>query len=416
MRDDLQQRPRLRRCRREGAGHRPAKLWRGYVAQLPNSAPAPARGPVPGRRPGALRAAPRRGCWPRAGSACTAPIRELLPGRQGLRGSASKLIWMADGRGSARTGARRWSRAPGCPARRRSSRPRASAGPPVIGELELGLAAAPEPLRRRHRHERQDHRRRVARPRLPRRPASPSPSPATSARRSPRWPARSTASATVICECSSFQLEDSIAFAPEVRRPPQRHPRPPRPPRDLDAYLDGEAADLRQPGQRRRRRLRRRRPGARRRRAPGRRARRVAYGDRRAAPTATARSAAPTATIVDAGEPLIEAAELRAGRRAQRRATRWPPPRPRSRRASPRRRRARACAASPASRTGSSGSREIGGVLFVNDSKATNVAAAIGRAALLRRRRPRDPRRQRSRAAASRRSSGRSPSAAAPAT
>ena len=30
-----------------------------------------------------------------------------------------------------------------------------------------------------------------------------------------RWPARSPADATVVCECSSFQLEDSEAFAPE---------------------------------------------------------------------------------------------------------------------------------------------------------------------------------------------------------
>ena len=31
----------------------------------------------------------------------------------------------------------------------------------------------------------------------------------------PRWWARSTAAATVVCECSSFQLEDASAFAPE---------------------------------------------------------------------------------------------------------------------------------------------------------------------------------------------------------
>ena len=38
---------------------------------------------------------------------------------------------------------------------------------------------------------------------------------------------------------------------------------------------------------------------------------------------------------------------------------------------------------------------EIGGVRFVNDSKATNVASAAVGAARLRGRRPRDPRRQR---------------------
>ena len=39
--------------------------------------------------------------------------------------------------------------------------------------------------------------------------------PATSARRCRRWSARSRADATVVCECSSFQLEDTVAFAPE---------------------------------------------------------------------------------------------------------------------------------------------------------------------------------------------------------
>ena len=72
--------------------------------------------------------------------------------------------------------------------------------------------------------------------------------------------------ATVVCEASSFQLEDSVAFAPEcavfLNLAPDhldRHARP-------RVLPGGEAADLRQPGQRRRRRLQRRRAGARRRR------------------------------------------------------------------------------------------------------------------------------------------------------
>ena len=40
-------------------------------------------------------------------------------------------------------------------------------------------------------------------------------SPATSARRSRRSSARSTPDAVVVCEASSFQLEDTVAFAPE---------------------------------------------------------------------------------------------------------------------------------------------------------------------------------------------------------
>ena len=59
---------------------------------------------------------------------------------------------------------------------------------------------------------------------------------------------------------------------------------------------------------------------------------------------------------------------------------------------------------------------EIGGVLFVNDSKATNVSAAVTGASLLRGRRPRDPRRQPQGRVLRRRWRGRSPSAAAPPT
>ena len=181
-----------------------------------------------------------------------------------MRRRASKSTWMTDGIGAARARPHAWSRAPGCPGRRRWSRRARERAIEVIGELELGLAAAPERVRRGDRHERQDDDDRAARAHLPRRPASRSRWPATSARRSPRWSARSTAEATVVCECSSFQLEDTdrlrargapcfLNLAPDhldrhgdARRLPRR-----------------EAADLRQPGQRRRRRLQRRRAGAR---------------------------------------------------------------------------------------------------------------------------------------------------------
>ena len=73
---------------------------------------------------------------------------------------------------------------------------------------------------------------------------------------------------TIVCECSSFQLEDSVAFAPEVAvllnfSPDHldRHGTPRGLPRR-------EAADLRLPARRRDRDLRRRRAGPARRRPP----------------------------------------------------------------------------------------------------------------------------------------------------
>ena len=72
--------------------------------------------------------------------------------------------------------------------------------------------------------------------------------------------------------------------------------------------------------------------------------------------------------------------------------------------------------ASPASRTGSSASPSVGGVLYVNDSKATNVAAAAAGAALVRRRRAGDPRRLAEGRGLRRRWWSRSASGASPAT
>ena len=103
------------------------------------------------------------------------------------------------------------------------------------------MAGDPQPLRRGHRDERQDDDRGVARPRLSdgrragrggrqRRHA------ALLARRRPDL------AATVVCEASSFQLEDTVAFAPEcgvfLNLAPDHLDRH----RDIDAYL---AAKLR---------------------------------------------------------------------------------------------------------------------------------------------------------------------------
>ena len=158
--------------------------------------------------------------------------------------------------------------------------------------------------------------------------------------------------ATVVCECSSFQLEDSEAFAPECAVLLNVDARPPRPPRTTRRLPAREAADLRQPGQRRRRRLQRRRAGAarprpRRLRPAGRLLPRLGPGLRGLA--RRGRRSSPTASRCSrrrAGPARRPQRRQRDGRRR-----RGPGDGPR-----PRRGRARACAASPASRTGSSGS------------------------------------------------------------
>ncbi len=156
--------------------------------------------------------------------------------------------------------------------------------------------------------------------------------------------------ATVVCECSSFQLEDTSRLRPRVRGLPQPRPRPPRPPRRPRGLPGGEAADLRQPGQRRRRRLQRRRPG----RSPASTsAAAPAASPSATGPAPTARSPSPRArsstTASRCSRPPSSACSA-----STTSPTRWPPPRRRSRWASTATRCARACAASPASRTGSS--------------------------------------------------------------
>ena len=179
----------------------------------------------------------------------------------------------------------------------------------------------------------------------------------------------------MICECSSFQLEDTEAFAPEVAvllnvTPDHldRHG-------TLEAYREAKLrifagqgdddfaifdADLG-----RLRRLRAARAAARR-----------SPTAARPAPRAAAWSASATSVIEADGRPLCPLGELALpGEHNVRNAMAV------SRRGALRRRpRARrspaGCAASPACRTGSSASPRSAGVLYVNDSKATNVAAA----------------------------------------
>ena len=113
-------------------------------------------------------------------------------------------------------GARCVVKSPACPARRRSIAAARERGSPVIGELELAWRLLPNRVRRGDRHERQDDRR----------PSCSATSGARAGRagrggRQRRHAARvagrraSAGDATVVCECSSFQLEDSEAFAPE---------------------------------------------------------------------------------------------------------------------------------------------------------------------------------------------------------
>ena len=52
---------------------------------------------------------------------------------------------------------------------------------------------------------------------------------------------------TVVCEVSSFQAEDSEAFAPDTRAAAERDRGPPRPSRELRGLPRGQAAHVREP-------------------------------------------------------------------------------------------------------------------------------------------------------------------------
>ena len=195
----------------------------------------------------------------------------------------------------------------------------------------------------------------------------PWPWPATSARRSPPLAGTLDPAAVVVCEASSFQLEDTLAFAPDaavlLNLAPDhldRHGTSRR-------YREAKLRDLRPPGGRRGRRA----AGGARGRGPRRAARRVLFGGgRRRRPRATGRSRWR-------GEPVLRAAEIRlrgahnlenamaASAVALARGLRSAAVRRRA--AHVRRRRAPA----------RGGRARSAGVLYVDDSKATNVASAV---------------------------------------
>ena len=183
-----------------------------------------------------------------------------------------------------------------------------------------------------------------------------------------RRPARS--GDDVVCEASSFQLEDTVAFAPHAAvllniAPDHldRHG-------DMDAYVAAKLRAVRAPGQPSDLAVA---PGERRRRrCPGCGARLTFGSERRRRPAPRRRAGCGGAA---SGSSRSRAIRLRGA--AQ----------PRERdgggrgRAGARRCRATACArrsrASPASRTASRRWRASDGVLYVNDSKATNVASTL---------------------------------------
>ena len=266
---------------------------------------------------------------------------------------------------------------------------------PVIGELELGWRMLANRFVARHRHERQDDRRRVARPRLARGRGARARSPATSARRSPRSPATLDPDddgdlRVLVLPARGLGRLRARGRACCSTSPPTTSTATARFAAYLDAKLrifanqtDGDDARSSTPTSRRW-------PAST---SPARRAARrygidgCEAGGCAVCASPTARSATPTAPLVDRGE-------LAARRRAQ------PPQRDGGRRRGARRRDRRAMPSPRGLRTFAGVPHrlervaEIDGVTYVNDSKATNVAAAAAALARLRRRRPRDPRRQ----------------------
>ena len=226
------------------------------------AAPAAARGPI-WSSGWPARARRRPACSPARGERVIGVDSGSPEGAAGLAGAGVEVI--LDGGRSRRASSEcaAWSRAPGSPATRPAIAAARERGLRGDRRARALLAAAPEPLLRGHRHERQDHGRRAARPRLAHRRR------AGRGRRQRRHAARLTgrrarAEATVVCEASSFQLEDTDAFAPEcgvlLNLAPDhldRHG-------ELDDYRDAKLRDVRQPGRATTSRLQRRRPGARR--------------------------------------------------------------------------------------------------------------------------------------------------------
>ena len=191
--------------------------------------PALLRRPLPGRGHGPLR---RGGGAGAAGGPTRRPRGRLRrrhrpprPPRRGkgLRGRASKSTWITDGTQllAGSEAPRTLVKSPGVPDRRARRGGSTPTGHRDRGRARARLAAAAERVRGGDGHERQDDHGRADRRRSTGPRACPSRSPATSAPRSASLVGHLDPDATVVCEASSFQLEDSVAFAPEVGAVPQ---------------------------------------------------------------------------------------------------------------------------------------------------------------------------------------------------
>ena len=118
-------------------------------------------------------------------------------------------------------------------------------GVPVWSEIELGARAPSEPDSRRHRHEREDDDDGAPRCGVPRRPGDPCEVAGNVGRPLTSLVGAASPDDWVVCELSSFQLEDVHTLEPADRRPPQPRARPPRSARDVRALRGREAPDLR---------------------------------------------------------------------------------------------------------------------------------------------------------------------------
>ena len=248
-----------RRCSgmREGSG-----APRGETSpRCPIAKPRPPLpdGPVSGRRPGPL--GPGGGASARRArrDGDRGRFRLARRARKGCGEPASKSSWMVT-ESDCSSGRAAWSRAPASRARRRRSSAARERGAAGDRRARARLAAAAEPLRRGHRHERQDHGRPSCSATSGGPPASRSRSPATSARRSPRWSARSTPRPRSSARRRASSSRTPTRFAPEcavlLNVAPDhldRHG-------DLDAYRDAKLRVFANQGDGRRRDLQRRRP------------------------------------------------------------------------------------------------------------------------------------------------------------
>ena len=243
-------------------------------------------------------------------------------------------------------------KSPGVPADAPAIAAARERGLPVIGELELAWRLLPNRFVRGHRHQRQDHGRRAARPHLAdrRRAGRGRRQRRHAARLAGRRARRRRRRSSARRRASSSRTP--TRFAPEcgvlLNVAPDHLDRH----RDARRLPGGEAAPVRQPGRGRRLRLQRRRPGARRRRA------------RRPGPQGRLRRPRRRVRVL-AARPAQRRERRRGGRRRRGDGDR-------------RARRSRAALASfPGVPHRLERVAEIDGVLYVNDSKATNVAAAL---------------------------------------